>query len=148
MSSSNSTLIAFIVILTIMAGLIGRLWQNKRYFYLKTFYYKDGDTQNVIQLTKSGHYFLNRTVVPNDAKRPASFAVDEGTFTKDDGQLVLNHQKGMKMVYHDVESMVTNEHPTVKEVAKPARPMTFQLANNEVHYETQEIGRASCRERV
>lgn len=134
--------IAVIVIAMIAGGMAIKIYQERRYFYLSTFFYKEPQSSNVLFLGKSGRYILNRTRVSEANQQPAKFIIDEGTFTVTADQLLLQSHDGLVITYDNVRNLVMNKNPHVHRQSPAVSDLkTIEMKNHRLIVAQQPLKR-------
>lgn len=134
--------IAVIVIAMIAGGMAIKIYQDRRYFYLSTFFYKESQNSNVLFLGKSGRYILNRTEISEATQQPARFIIDEGTFKVTPDQLLLQSHDGLVVTYDNVRNLVTNRDPHVRRQSPAVSDLrTIEMKNHHLIVAQQPLKR-------
>ena len=134
--------IAVIVIAMIAGGMAIKIYQERQYFYLSTFFYKEPQSSNVLFLGKSGRYILNRTKVSEANQQPAKFIIDEGTCTVTADQLLLQSHDGLVITYDNVRNLVMNKNPHMRRQSPAVSDLkTIEMKNHRLIVAQQPLKR-------
>ncbi|RXT58238.1 hypothetical protein [Lacticaseibacillus chiayiensis] len=103
-----ATNISILVLAMIATGMAIMIYQRRKYFYLGTFFIGQGMTSTVINLKNSGHYVINIIDVSENPKSPASFKIEEGSFSKNGAIIDLKPEKLSTFTYPNSQALMTN----------------------------------------
>lgn len=118
--------VPIVVLATIALGLILKLHQDRKYFYAKTFFVRADNNNLIVKMNLGGHYLISNTVVAQNPKAPAHFAVEEGTYTYTSEKITLAPEKRITADFADAQGLVMNDikNTHVSDTSTPATELT------------------------
>ena len=102
--------VVIIIIAMVVVGLVIVAYQKKKYFYIGTFIYNKNGNNFVLNISQTGHYLLNKTMIPESPKDKAFFKIEEGTYQQKKNFLQIKPEKQVCYFYRNVRALVQNNY--------------------------------------
>lgn len=131
--------VVIIIIAMVVVGLVIVAYQKKKYFYIGTFIYNKNGNNFVFNISQTGHYLLNKTMIPESPKDKAFFKIEEGTYLKKTTFLQIKPEKQVCYFYKDVRALVKNNYYK-HESSKPEK-YKLSLQNHGLFVNNQRLKR-------
>lgn len=131
--------VLLIIIAMIVVGLVILTYQKKKYFYIGTFISNKNGNNLVFDISGTGHYLLNRTIIPQSPDSRAFFKIEEGTYQKKEKFLQIKPDKQKCYLYKNVKELVQNNYYEQKDL----QPEKYKILieNHELLFDNQKLKR-------